>query len=303
MEATLGGELHYEGKGLHTGAYVHMTLRPSAARSGVVFRRGDLPGAPTLPALAANVSSTQRGTVLTANGAEVHTIEHLMSALRGCAVDNIEVILDGPEVPILDGSAKQFLEGFARIGRVACNAPRRHLTVTKKVEYTDAAKGLSLVAEPCDHFEATVRIAFDGSRCVPEQTAEINDLQSQYPEVASARTFVFLHEIEPLLQMGLIKGGDLANAIVFVEQEPDSVQRHEIAAKLNREEVTIHPSGVLNDRDLQWPNEPARHKMLDLIGDLALVGAPIRGRITAVRSGHAANTEFAKLLAQKFAVR
>lgn len=299
-QRTLRARHAFEGKGLHTGAYVHMTLCPAGEGTGYQLRRTDLPNQPMMRADARRVSYTQRGTVLAGdNGETVSTIEHLLSALRGCRVDNCLIELDGPEVPILDGSAAPYLDALRRDGLQEQQAPVEPLRVTHKLVYEEPDKGLSIIALPDDHFAAHVLIAFDGSRRLPNQWAQLESLDD-YPAVASARTFVFLHEIKPLLSMGLIKGGDLQNAIVLVEQDLDSVQRHDLAAQLGRDDVTIHPSGVLNERDLQWPNEPARHKLLDLVGDLALTGRPIEARIIATRSGHASNTEFARRLLAEF---
>lgn len=301
-QTTLAAEASFEGKGLHTGAYVHLTIKPAEADFGFQFRRVDIDGAPTFPAVATRVSFTQRGTVLTGdNGETVSTIEHLMSALRAKGVDNCLIELDGPEVPILDGSAKPFADAIDAMGELALlPAERKYLTVTRKVVYEEKEKGLRIIAVPEDYFAATVNIAFDGTRCLANQWAQIEDLKSEYSDVYDCRTFVFLHEIQPLLQMGLIKGGDLDNAIVFVEGELSDEQRAQLAKQLGRDNVTIHPSGVLNDRDLKYSNEAARHKLLDLVGDLALVGLPIKGRILATRSGHGSNTAFARMLIKEF---
>ena len=285
-QTTLAGSARFEGKGLHTGAYVHLSINPAPANFGIRFRRTDLEGRPEIPAVATRVSFTQRGTVLTGDGKEtVSTIEHLMSALRARGVDNCLVEVDGPEVPILDGSAKPFTDAIDSAGKKEQDAERRYLVVSHKVVYEEKEKGLRIMALPEDHFAAEVCIAFDGTRCLANQWAQIEDLAGEYDQIKDCRTFVFLHEIEPLLNMGLIKGGDLDNAIVFVEGEVTAEQRTELAKKLGRADVTIHPSGVLNDRDLKYANEAARHKLLDLIGDLALVGMPIKGRILATRSG------------------
>ena len=303
-QTTLSGSAAFEGKGLHTGAYVHLSIKPAPADYGFRFVRVDLPGQPEIKAEATRVSFTQRGTVLTGDSKEtISTIEHLMSSLRACGVDNCRIELDGPEVPILDGSAKPFTDAILAIGLKEQNATRKYLEITHKAVYEEKDKGLRIVAMPDDHFSATVCIAFDGTKTLPNQWAQIEDLDSEYKEVYDCRTFVFLHEIAPLLNMGLIKGGDLDNAIVFVEGGLTSEQKAELANKLGRADVTIHPSGVLNDRDLKYANEPARHKLLDLIGDLALVGYPIKGRIIATRSGHGSNTAFARQLMSEFPVK
>ena len=301
QQNTLKGSASFQGKGLHTGAFVHLTISPAPVDYGFRFKRVDLDGQPEIPALATRVSFTQRGTVLTGDNREtVSTIEHLMSALRARGVDNCCIELDGPEVPILDGSAKPFVDAIDNVGLQQQGAERRYLCIGHKVVYEEKEKGLRIIALPEEYFAAEVAIAFDGTRCLANQWAQIEDLGTEYDQIYDCRTFVFLHEIAPLLNMGLIKGGDLDNAIVFVEGELSGEQRSELARKLGREDVTIHASGVLNDRDLKYANEAARHKLLDLIGDLALVGMPIKGRILATRSGHGSNTAFARRLMQEF---
>ncbi len=301
LQNTLKGSASFQGKGLHTGAFVHLTINPAPVDYGFRFKRVDLEGQPEIPALATRVSFTQRGTVLTGDGKEtVSTIEHLMSALRARGVDNCRIELDGPEVPILDGSAKPFVDDIDSVGLQEQDAERRYLCITHKVVYEEREKGLRIIALPEEYFAAEVAIAFDGTRCLANQWAQIEDLRTEYDQIYDCRTFVFLHEIAPLLNMGLIKGGDLDNAIVFVEGQLSEGQRVELAQKLGRRDVTIHASGVLNDRDLKYSNEAARHKLLDLIGDLALVGMPIKGRILATRSGHGSNTAFARQLMQEF---
>lgn len=301
---TLAGSASFEGKGLHTGAYVHLSINPAPVDYGFRFVRTDISGQPEIKAEATRVSFTQRGTVLTGDGKEtISTIEHLMSALRARGVDNCRIELDGPEVPILDGSAKPFADAISNLGLTEQDAARKYLEITHKAVYEEKEKGLRIIAMPDDHFAATVCIAFDGTKCLANQWAQIEDLKDEYDQVYDCRTFVFLHEIAPLLNMGLIKGGDLDNAIVFVEGELTTEQKAELAKKLGRTDITIHPSGVLNDRDLKYSNEAARHKLLDLVGDLALVGYPIKGRIIATRSGHGSNTAFARQLMAEFPVK
>ncbi len=301
---TLAGSASFEGKGLHTGAYVHLSINPAPVDYGFRFVRTDISGQPEIKAEATRVSFTQRGTVLTGDGKEtISTIEHLMSALRARGVDNCRIELDGPEVPILDGSAKPFADAISELGLTEQDAARKYLEITHKAVYEEKEKGLRIIAMPDDHFAATVCIAFDGTKCLANQWAQIENLKDEYDQVYDCRTFVFLHEIAPLLNMGLIKGGDLDNAIVFVEGELTTEQKAELAKKLGRTDITIHPSGVLNDRDLKYSNEAARHKLLDLVGDLALVGYPIKGRIIATRSGHGSNTAFARQLMAEFPVK
>ena len=299
-QTTLAAKQSVEGKGLHTGAYVHLTLNPAGPNTGFVFKRTDLQGQPQIKARATRVSYTQRGTVLTGdNGEKISTIEHLMSALRAKQVDNCLIELDGPEVPILDGSATPFVNMIEQAGTKEQDAERQYLVIDHKSVYQEPDKGLTIIALPEDHFAVQINIAFDGTRCLANQWAQLEDL-SQYAEVQDCRTFVFLHEVQSLLDLGLIKGGDLDNAIVFVEKEITEQQKTQLAQKLGKENITIHPSGVLNDRDLKYPNEAARHKLLDFIGDLALVERPIKGRFIATRSGHGSNTAFARQLLDEY---
>ena len=295
-QTTLKGSASFSGKGLHTGVFVNLSINPAPAGHGFKFRRIDLNGQPVVDAVAENVSFTQRGTVLTDNsGAKISTIEHLMSALRACGVDNCRIDLDGPEVPILDGSAKYFYEAIRKVGTEEQDAEREYFVVRHKMVYEDAEKGIKIIALPDEGFAAQVNIAFDGSAHLANQYALIESLD-EYESIFNCRTFVFLHEVQFLLKNGLIKGGDLENAIVIADNELTQAELDELAAMLGKPSVTIHKSGVLNNIDLQYSNEPARHKLLDLVGDLALVGRPIKGRIIATRSGHGSNTEFARMM-------
>ena len=295
-QTTLKGSASFSGKGLQTGEVVNLSIKPAPAGHGFKFRRVDLDGQPVVDAVAENVSFTQRGTVLTDNsGAKISTIEHLMSALRACGVDNCRIDLDGPEVPILDGSAKYFYEAIRKMGTEEQDAEREYFVVRHKMVYEDAEKGIKIIALPDEGFAAQVNIAFDGSAHLANQYALIESFD-EYESIFNCRTFVFLHEVQFLLKNGLIKGGDLENAIVIADNELTQAELDELAAMLGKPSVTIHKSGVLNNIDLQYSNEPARHKLLDLVGDLALVGRPIKGRIIATRSGHGSNTEFARMM-------
>lgn len=298
-QTTLKGSASFKGKGLHTGIVVNLTINPAPAGFGYQFRRIDADGRPLIAADARKVSFTQRGTVLSGpNDLKISTIEHLMSALRGMRIDNCLIELDGPEVPILDGSAKPFVDAIKSVGIEEQDAEREYFVINHKIVYEEPEKGIRIMALPEDHFAAQVNIEFDGSRCLPNQYALIESLD-EYASVYDCRTFVFLHEVQPLLQMGLIKGGDLDNAIVFVENDLSEAEQKSLAAQLGRDKITIHRSGAMNDRDLKYSNEPARHKLLDLIGDLSLVGKPIKGRIIATRSGHGSNTAFARKLLEE----
>lgn len=298
-QTTLKGSASFEGKGLHTGVVVKLTINPAPIGFGYKFKRTDIDGQPLIVADARKVSYTQRGTVLSeSDNIKISTIEHLLSALRGMQIDNCLIELNGPEVPILDGSAKPFVDAIKKIGIEEQSAEREYFVIKKKIVYEDSSKGIRIIALPEDYFAAQVNIEFDGSRCLANQYAQIENL-NEYESIYDSRTFVFLHEIQPLLQMGLIKGGDLENAIVFVEQDLSVEQKSVIAQQLGRKDITIHKSGVLNDRDLKYSNEAARHKLLDLIGDLSLIGKPLKGRIIATRSGHGSNTAFARQLLEE----
>ncbi len=299
-QTTLCGSASFTGKGLHTGVVVTLSINPAPANTGFVFRRIDLAGQPEIKADARKVSFTQRGTVLAEADVKISTIEHLLSSLRGLGIDNCLIELNGPEVPILDGSAKPFVDAIRQLGSKELDAERRYLVIDHKSVYEEPEKGLRIIALPeADGFAAQVNIAFDGSRCLGNQFALIESLD-EYDQVYDCRTFVFLHEVMFLLQNGLIKGGDLENAIVFVDKELSPEEKAELTRQFGVGDLTIHPSGVLNKNDLKYVNEAARHKLLDLVGDLSLVGLPIKGRIIATRSGHGSNTAFARQLIAEY---
>lgn len=302
-QTTIGRQFTFNGKGLHTGKEVTMTLCPSEG-GGFVFKRTDLEPNVLVRADARRVSFTQRGTVLSGDDPQVtvSTIEHLMSALRGCRVDNCLILIDGPEVPILDGSAKLFFDAIARVGVVELeNTERVYLEIKEKIVYEEPDKELRIMALPEDYFCAQVNIDFKGSRLLAYQWAALENIK-EYKKICDCRTFVFLHEVQFLLSQGLIKGGDLDNALVLAEQGITPELKTQMAVALGKqpEQINLLPSGVVGDCDLKYPNEPARHKLLDLIGDLALVGRPIKGRIIATRSGHGSNAAFARLLIEKY---
>lgn len=299
-QTTLKAAAQFRGKGLHTGVIVNLSINPAPINFGYQFKRIDIEGNPLIKADARKVSFTQRGTVLSETETlKISTIEHLLSALRGMRIDNCLIELDGPEVPILDGSAKPFVDAIKSVGIEEQDAERQYMIIDHKVVYEEPEKGIRIMALPEDHFAAQVNIEFAGSRCLANQFALIESLD-EYDSVYDCRTFCFLHEVQFLLQNNLIKGGDLENAIVFVDQYLTEEDKKELARQLGRESITIHKSGVLNDRDLKYSNEATRHKLLDLIGDLSLVGRPIKGRFIATRSGHGSNTAFARQLLAEF---
>lgn len=288
-----------KGIGLHTGQDVTMTFRPAEANHGVKFQRIDLPGQPLIKADVAQVVSTLRGTTLQQGSAHVSTVEHALSALFGLGIDNALIEIDGPEVPILDGSAIPFVQVLEEAGIMEQPEPRDFLEITEPISYFDESTGTELLALPADSFQVTTMIDFN-SRVLGQQYASLSHLEDFSTEIAPCRTFVFLHELEYLVEHNLIKGGDLSNAIVIVDRLMNQEELDALAKKLNKPSVKIDKEGILNTIQLYFNNEPARHKLLDVLGDLALVGKPIKGKIMATKPGHTANVEFAKLLKKAY---
>lgn len=293
-QRTLAKEVTISGTGLHTGAKTTITFKPAPVNHGYKFCRIDLPEHPIIDAIADNVSDTSRGTNLSQNGATVATVEHALSALYGLCIDNALIEIDGPEVPIMGGSAIGFVEAFKQAGIVEQSEIRRYYNVTKKITYNDDAKGINLTIYPDDHFSLNVLIDYN-SKILGNQYASLDSFDDYESQISQCRTFVFFHEMEPLFKMGLIKGGDLKNAIVILEKEVPQDEWKRIENLFNKHELYPNKPGILNTT-LQFPNEPARHKLLDIIGDLALVGMPIKGKVIATRPGHHANTCFASLI-------
>lgn len=295
-QRTIAGEVSFNGKGLHSGCDVHVTIKPADANSGIKFQRIDLEGQPLIPALAENVIDTARGTTIAKKDAKVSTIEHLMAALFGCGVDNATIEIDGPEVPIMDGSAREFVNQISSVGTTEQDAERVYYEISAKTKFELKEKGIEIVAYPDDEWSCDVKIDFN-SKVVGKQYASVNGFEDFVDsKITSCRTFVFLHEIKPLIDNNLIKGGDLDNAIVIVENTPSDEEIAKINEVFNRQDVKVEKSGYLNNLELRFENEIARHKLLDLVGDLALIGCRIKGRIVATRPGHFANTEFAKII-------
>ena len=293
---TIQNQVTVKGVGLHTGKSVILTFKPAEANHGYRFQRIDLEDQPVIPADVKYVYSTNRGTTLKIGDAQVSTVEHVLSALVGLGIDNVLLEIDGPEMPIMDGTAKLFVDALKEAGLVELDTERDYYEITEPISYKDEVTGTEIMALPSDHFEATVMIDFNSS-VLGQQFAALSDINDFETEIAPCRTFVFLHELEKLLDMGLIKGGALDNAIVIADRkmEPDDLEN--LSKKLNRPNLDIDPQGgVLNTIKLHFQNEPARHKLLDVVGDLALVGKPIKGKIVATKPGHTANTEFAKIL-------
>ncbi|MDZ4823410.1 MAG: bifunctional UDP-3-O-[3-hydroxymyristoyl] N-acetylglucosamine deacetylase/3-hydroxyacyl-ACP dehydratase [Flavobacteriales bacterium] len=298
-QRTLAGPVTLSGVGLHTGANVHLTIQPAPDNHGYKFQRMDVAGHPVIRADVDLVMDTQRGTTLKENGAMVHTTEHVLAALYGCKVDNALLQLDGPEVPIMDGSAWPFVEAIESVGYEEQNAERIYLVLTENLTYEAPDKKIEMLAVPTEGGEFRVTVMVDyNSPLLGTQHAHMYQLNDFVNEISKCRTFVFLRELEALAKAGLIKGGSLENAIVLVERAYSQEEIKAILKMLGKEEleVKVEGLGVLNTVKLQFDNEPARHKLLDIVGDLALVGRFIRGHILAACPGHYGNVEFAKIL-------
>lgn len=291
-QKTLKDEFTLTSVGLHTGLQITATFHPAPADTGVCLRRVDLPGKPCYQALADYVSGTERGTVLERGKWKISTVEHALSALYALGVDNCIIDVDAPEMPILDGSARIFVREIERVGTVEQDADRKVYVVDKPIEYI-SEHGHVMRIEPCDHYEVDVTIAFQ-SVLLREQHAQLTKLEDYPREIASARTFCFVREIEPLLRVGLIKGGDLKNALVIYETEMSQEGMDYFCDKLGQPHLDAKKLGYLSP--LNYQNEPARHKLLDVIGDMSLLGLHIQGRIVAYKPGHTFNTQCVRRL-------
>ncbi len=287
------------GVGLHTGKMVNMTFLPAPPNHGFKFKRVDLEDQPVINADCDAVVSTNRGTTIRSGAAQLSTIEHALSALCGLRIDNVMIEIDGPEVPIMDGSARMFVEGLLRVGVQEQDVLREYLEITEPIEFYDEITGTELLALPADEFQVTSLIDFS-SPVLGQQYAALHNLDEYVTEIAPCRTFVFLHELEPLMNQGLIKGGDLDNAIVIVDRVMEADELAKLATKIGKPSVSVVKEGILNTTKLRFANEPARHKLLDIIGDLALVGKPIKGKIVATKPGHTSNVQFAKILKEAY---
>ena len=298
-QRTIAQSVSLSGVGLHSGANVTLTFQPAPEGHGVKFQRTDLEGQPLLNVDVNRVVSTERSTTLGGGEATVSTIEHLLSALCGLQIDNILVEIDGPEVPIMDGSASQFVETLQRAGVSELDVPRNYLVIEEPITFRDEESGSEIVALPYDGFEVVCMIDFD-SPVLGQQYATLRGYEGYATEIAPCRTFVFLHELEALFEHNLIKGGDLTNAIVIADYAVPKPRLDALAAKLGKESVEVNEQGILNTLDLKFHNEPARHKLLDVMGDISLLGVPIRGRIMATKPGHRVNVAFTKLLKKAY---
>jgi UDP-3-O-[3-hydroxymyristoyl] N-acetylglucosamine deacetylase / 3-hydroxyacyl-[acyl-carrier-protein] dehydratase len=286
-----------KGKGLHTGVEVELTFNPAPENHGLKFRRIDLDNQPIISAVAENVVDTSRGTTIEEKGVRVSTIEHVMAALVGMGIDNVLIDINGPETPIADGSSFYFYNALKEAGSVELDADRKYYEVKEKISYTDPQRGVEIVIYPDDHLSIDVMIDYN-SKVLGHQYALMNSITDFEKEIAPCRTFVFLHELEILLKHNLIKGGDLDNAIVIIDRVVTQEELDRISELFHKPKIQVKPEGILNNIDIHFSNEPARHKLLDLIGDLSLIGTAIKGRIVATRPGHAANTEMAKIVRQ-----
>ena len=293
-QQTLKQTITFSGHGLHTGAKATMTVQPAPADHGIVFRRIDIEGQPTVPALCEYVTDTSRGTTIEKGEARVSTIEHLMSALWTLGVDNALVDIDGPEAPIMDGSAREYAIAIEEVGVEEQAADRQYFQITEKMVYTIPEKGVAIILYPDDEFSVSLHVDYN-SKVIGNQYATFNPGDNYTAKISPCRTFVMLHELEPLLKMNLIKGGDLNNAIVVVENEVSEETADHLRKLFNKPGLQIE-RGYLTE--LRFNNELARHKLLDLFGDFALLGRRIKGRVWATRPGHYANTEFMKQLKQ-----
>ncbi|MFN8429196.1 MAG: bifunctional UDP-3-O-[3-hydroxymyristoyl] N-acetylglucosamine deacetylase/3-hydroxyacyl-ACP dehydratase [Spirosomataceae bacterium] len=292
---TISEIVSVSGRGLHTGEVVTITLKPAANNHGIVFQRIDLENKPLVPALIDFVVDTSRSTVIEKDGGRIGTIEHLMAALAGLQVDNVLVEINGPEVPILDGSALPFVELIEKAGISEQNALRNYYDVAEAVHFKNVEKNIELAALPLDDYRLTVMVDFN-SKVLHPQHAQLHEIALFKEHIAPCRTFVFVHEIEFLAKQGLIKGGDLSNAVVISESDISQQQISDLEKLLDKKIESDGKAGIMNDEKLKFHNEPARHKLLDLMGDLALIGRPLKAHILAARPGHASNFELAKLI-------
>lgn len=297
-QCTISKPVSVKGKGLHTGLETEITFCPAPENFGFKFKRIDLEDQPIISAIAENVVDTSRGTTIEEKGVRISTIEHVIAALVGCGVDNAILEITGPETPIVDGSSIAFVNAIMEAGIVEQDADRKYYEIKEKITYSDPAKGIEITIYPDDHLSYQVMVDYN-SKVLGNQFAVLNSLSNFNKDIAMCRTFVFLHELEFLLQHNLIKGGDLNNALVIVDRPITQEELDRLADLFQKPKVQVKAGGVLNNLDPHFTNEPARHKLLDLVGDLALIGVHIKGKIIATKPGHAANNEMARLVRKK----
>jgi len=296
-QTTIQSEVTLSGVGLHTGKEVTMTFKPAPINNGFTFVRVDLEGQPIIEADANYVVNTQRGTNLEKLGVKIQTSEHVLAAFVGLDVDNVIIELNASEPPIMDGSSKYFIEAIEKAGIVEQEAERKYYVVKEVISYSDEATGSEILVMPCDDYQVTAMVDF-GTKVLGTQNATMKSISQFKEEISNARTFSFLHELESLLQHGLIKGGDLNNAIVYVDKEISESTMESLKIAFGKDEITVKPNGILDNLTLHHPNEAARHKLLDVVGDLALIGTRIKGKVIANKPGHFVNTQFAKKMAK-----
>ncbi len=294
-QKTITKEVSIEGVGLHLGKHAKLTIKPAEPNTGYVFKRTDIEGNPTINAVAENVNDISRGTTISQNGASVSTIEHLLSATYAMGIDNVLFEIDGPEIPILDGSSKYFVDLYNKAGIADQEEDLIVYDIKENLSFVNPEKGIEINVFPDDKYRLNVLVDYN-SKALSNQYAVLNDLEEFIKEISFSRTFVFLSELEPLLKSNLIKGGDLENAIVMVDKETSQEEFDRLAKLFGKPSVEARSSGVLNNIQLQHINEPARHKLLDLIGDLALTGYRFNANIIAKHPGHFGNTEMAKII-------
>ena len=294
---TIKNEITLSGVGLHTGNEVVMTFKPAPTNHGFAFKRVDLEGQPIIEAKAEYVTDTQRGTNMEKNGVQINTSEHVLAAAVGLNIDNLLIEINASEPPIMDGSSKFFIEALEKAGIEEQDAEIEEYVVKEIISYKDETTGSEIILMPSDEYQVTTMVDF-GTKVLGTQNATLNTISEFKEEISKARTFSFLHEIEMLLEHNLIKGGDLNNAIVYVDKELSESTTEKLKKAFKKDDIKIKPNGILDNLELHWANEAARHKLLDVIGDLALVGTRIRGKVIANKPGHLVNTTFAKKLAK-----
>src|SRR5690606_26937397 len=296
-QKTIKDPVSLTGVGLHTGKNVTLTFKPGPVNSGFSFKRIDLEGTPIIEADVNYVTNTQRGTCLEKNGVTIQTSEHVLAALVGLDLDNVIIELNASEPPIMDGSSKYFVEVLEKSGVVEQDAFREEYVVTDVISYTDEESGSEILVMPSSEYQVTTMVDF-GTKVLGTQNATLKNISDFKDEISASRTFSFLHELEMLLEHGLIKGGDLNNAIVYVDKEisPSTIEKLKVAFK--KDSIAAKPNGILDNLTLHFPNEAARHKLLDVVGDLALIGIRLKGKVIANKPGHFVNTQFAKKMSK-----
>ena len=297
LQSTIAQEVTLEGVGLHTGENVVLTFKPAQANTGYVFVRTDLEGRPSIEADVQYVTDTQRGTNLEKGKIKIQTSEHVLSALVGLEIDNCIIELSAPEPPIMDGSSRYFVESLLKAKKKVLKEYRDEYIVKEVIHYRDEESGSEMTLIPWDNYQITTMVDF-GTKVLGTQNATLENLSDYVEEISSSRTFSFLHELEMLLENGLIQGGDLNNAIVYVDKALSDETMTRLKKAFNKTKISVQPNGILDNLSLHYPNEAARHKLLDVIGDLALVGKRIRGKIIARKPGHKVNVEFARKLSK-----